>query len=309
MNNIFISTSTYAEYSQTPIDLLEQNQFFILRNNYGRKLKKDELLEMAHNSVGIIAGTEKYSIDILSKFPYLKVISRLGVGLDNIDMDAAIERDIKVYKTTTTPAPAVAELVLGLMIDLSRKISQSDHLLKNGIWKKQMGNQLWGKTVGIIGLGVIGKQLVKLLRGFEFNILAFDKHLDNSFAKNNNINYCSLEELLKNSNIVTIHLNLSKETKLLIDQEKIELMKPESILINTSRGEIIDEDSLYNALKNNHLSGAGLDVFEHEPYSGRLINLDNVTLTPHIGGYAKEIRKQMEIEAAENLIRGLNEKQ
>ena len=149
--------------------------------------------------------------------------------------------------------------------------------------------------------------MVQLAIGFRFRILAFDLQENELFAKENDVTYCNLETLLKSSDIITIHLNLTDKTKTLINQDKIKLMKPGTILINSSRGEIIDENALYEALKNNQLGGAGLDVFEHEPYTGPLTELTNVVLTPHIGAYAKEIRIKMEMEASENLIRGLNE--
>jgi D-3-phosphoglycerate dehydrogenase len=201
----------------------------------------------------------------------------------------------------------VVELVSGLMIDVSRKISQSNQLLKNGTWQKQMGNLMHGKTLGIIGLGTIGKTLVELVKGFNFNILAFDLKQDGQFAKEHGVNYCELDTLLSQSDIISIHLNLTDETNQLMNEKQISKMKKNSILINTSRGEIIDEKALYKALKDEKILGAGLDVFKDEPYSGSLTELNNVILTPHIGSYAKEIRIQMEIEAAENLIRGLNE--
>jgi D-3-phosphoglycerate dehydrogenase len=179
--------------------------------------------------------------------------------------------------------------------------------LKIGKWKKQMGSLLQGKTLGIIGLGSIGKVLVQLSSGFHFKILAFDQHEDELFAKENDVAYCDLETLLKNSDFVSIHLNLSDGVKYLINKDNIKLMKRSAILINTSRGEILDEKVLYDALISNHLAGAGLDVFEQEPYSGPLSELNNVILTPHIGSYAREIRIQMEKEATKNLIRGLNE--
>ena len=193
------------------------------------------------------------------------------------------------------------------MLDLARKISYQNNTLKSGKWKKQMGNLLYGKTLGIIGLGVIGKTLVKLVKGFNFNILAFDLYQDEQFAKDNSVNYCDLDTLLTQSDIVSIHLNLTDETNQLMNEAKISKMKPGSILINASRGEMIEEEALYIALKEKKIMGAGLDVFNNEPYSGPLTKLDNVILTPHIGSYAKELRIQMEIEATENLIRGLNE--
>ena len=307
MHNIFIATSTFGVYSNEPINKLEYVYKAILSNPLARKLSPDELIKYARNANGIIAGTELYTKEVLDELPNLKVISRLGVGMDNINQSAAKEKGVKIYKTQTTPALAVAELVLGLMLDLARKISHQNNLLKSGTWKKQMGNLLYRKTLGIIGLGVIGKTLVKLVKGLNFNILAFDLFQDEQFAKDHCVNYCDLDTLLSESDIISIHLNLTDETNQLMNAEQISKMKPESILINASRGEMINEEALYKALKEKKILGAGLDVFNKEPYSGPLTTLDNVGLTPHIGSYAKELRIQMEIEAVENLIRGLNE--
>jgi len=307
MLKIFIATTTFGQLSEEPLDLIRENGLGIIQNKTGKKIDEDEIIEMVGDAIGIIAGTETYSKSTLENLSNLKIISRLGVGMDNIDLGSAEKKDIKVYRTVTTPAPAVAELALGLMIDISRHISQTNHLLKSGSWEKKMGYLLQGKTLGIIGLGTIGKELVNVAKGFNLHIIAFDKYEDISFAKKHSITYCDLESLLNNSDIISIHLNLSDQTKRLIDKDKIKLMKPEAILINTSRGEIVDEKAIYDALKSNQIAGAGLDVFNQEPYFGPLTELDNVVLTPHIGAYARKIRIQMEIEAAENLIKGLNE--
>lgn len=304
---IFIATSTFGVQSDLPIKILKENKFDIYYNTLGKKLLSEQLIDFASDVNGVIAGTEVYTKEVLDELLHLNVISRLGVGMDNIDLDAAKQKGLKVYKTQTTPAPAVAELVLGFMLDLARKISYQNNTLKSGKWKKQMGNLLYGKTLGIIGLGVIGKTVVKLVKGFNFNIMAFDLYQDEQFAKNHGVNYCDLDTLLSESDIISIHLNLTDETNQLMNATQIRKMKPGSILINASRGEMIDEEALYTALKEKRILGAGLDVFNNEPYSGPLTKLDNVILTPHIGSYAKELRIQMEIDAVENLIRGINE--
>ena len=260
---------------------------------------------MAYNADGIIAGTEAYSEDVINKLPNLKVISRLGVGLDNIDLKIADEKGIKVF-ITNSPAPAVAELILGLMLDVTRLISYHNQNLKEGKWEKKMGELLQGKTLGIIGLGTIGKALTRLVQGFDFKVLAYDQFKDEEFQKEYSVQYSTLVKLLKESDIVSLNINLSDQTRNLINKTRLKLMKPDSILVNTSRGEIVDEVALYNALKNGKLAGAALDVFQQEPYSGPLTELKNVVLTPHIGSYAKEIRVKMEIEAAQNLIKGLS---
>ena len=303
---VFISTTSFSQFSKKPIELLESEGLAVNLNDKGRKLSESEIAETSMAYDCIIAGTEPYTKKVLNQLPNLKIISRLGVGMDNIDLDDATKKGIKIYKTKTTPAPAVAELTLGLMLDVVRKITVHHQNLISGIWQKQMGNLLKGKTLGIIGLGTIGKTLVKLVKGFNFNILAFDLFYDNKFAEEHKVNYCDIDTLLSQSDIVSIHLNLTADTKGIMNKERLNKMKLESILINTSRGGIIDEEALYKALKEKNILGAGLDVFNEEPYSGLLTELDNVVLTPHIGAYAKELRVKMEIEAVENLIKGLN---
>ena len=308
MHKVLIATTSFSLYNDQPMELLAKNKFDIIKNEWGQKLSASQLVDLCRNCNAVIAGTELYTKEVLEQLANLKVISRLGVGMDNIDLEFAKEKGIKVFKTKTTPAPAVAELVLGLMLDLARKISYQNNILKSNTWKKEMGNLLKGKTLGIIGLGAIGKTLVKLVKGFDFNVLAFDLYNDEQFEKKYGVNYCDLDMLLSESDIISIHLNLTDETNQLMNAEQISKMKPGCILINASRGEIIDETALYNALKNDKILGAGLDVFNNEPYDGPLAKLKNVVLVPHIGSYAKELRIQMEIEAVENLIRGLNEK-
>ena len=193
------------------------------------------------------------------------------------------------------------------MLDLGRKISYQNNALKSGIWNKEMGTLFYGKTLGIIGLGTIGKTLVKLVEGFNFNIMAFDLNKDEQFSKKYDVTYCDLDTLLSQSDVISVHINLTNETNQLLNSSKIIKMKSDCILINTSRGQIIDENALLKALQEKKILGAGLDVYNQEPYRGPLTELDNVILTPHIGSYAKELRIQMEIEAAKNLIRGLNE--
>lgn len=307
IDNIFIATSTFSAHSKVPLAMLDREKRGIIINPLSRKLSPNELIKYASDSTGIVAGTELYSRDVLSQLPNLKVISRLGIGMDNVDLEATKERNIQVFKTKTTPAPAVAELVIGLMIDVARKITIQHQKITNGNWEKEMGVLMQGKTLGIVGLGSIGKTLVKLVKGFNLKILAFDLFHDDKFAKEHKVNYCDIDTLLIKSDIVSIHLNLSDETKKFMNEDQFYKMKPESILINTSRGEIIDEDALFTALKEKKILGAGLDVFNNEPYFGSLKKLDNAVLTPHIGAYAKELRINMEIEAVNNLIRGLNE--
>ena len=308
MKNIFITTTTFCQFSKEPMRLLSEKNFEIIFNENNRKLRYSKLKNDIYRFDGVIAGTEKYDRHVLDAAENLKVISRVGVGLDNIDLDYASEKGIKVFKTQTSPAIAVAELALGLILDLMRKIIEQSNNLNNGVWKKQMGSLVSGKTLGIIGLGTIGKKLVEITKGLQLKYLAFDHIKDELFAKENNVEYWDLSYLLENADIISVHLNMTKENENLINMSKLKKMKPSSIIINTSRGEIINEHDLEIAVKDGVIAGAGLDVFQEEPYNGPLTNYENVILSPHIGSYAQEIRMAMELEAVNNLIEGLNTK-
>ena len=305
MKRIFIATTSFARHSDKALELLRNNECDISMNQSGRKLRNNEIGKHINRCDGVIAGTEEYSKTILDKITNLKVISRLGVGVDNIDLDYTEQKNIKVYKTESNPALAVSELTLGFILDLLREVSLHNSLMKRGIWRKTIGSLFSGKTLGIIGLGNIGRELIKLTMGFDLNYLAHDLNEDKKLVERYCVKYCDLDELLVQSDIVSVHLNLTNDTKNMINYKRLRKMKPEAILINTSRSEVINEQDLIKALDNHIISGVGVDVFHQEPYTGPLLKYDNVICTPHTGAYAREIRIKMEIEAAENLIKGL----
>ena len=301
---LFIATTSFGKVSKDPIAMLDKSGFSYEFNNLGKKLSTQHVRDIISSFDGVIAGTEEYSKETLSYLPRLKVISRLGVGTDNIDLESAESARIIVKKCQTTPSLAVAELTLAMFINISRNLAIMNQNMQNQKWEKLMGRLVSNKTLGIIGLGTIGKKLVEITQGFNLEYLAFDLHQDREFSEQYNIKYLGLEELLKKSNLISIHLNSSPSNYKMINYEKFKLMKNKPILINTSRGEVIDENDLLKALDEDLLFGVGLDVFEKEPYDGSIVDYGNVFTTPHIGSYAAEIRNQMEIEAVENLIIG-----
>lgn len=306
---ILITTSSFGKYDETPLKELQSEGYEIVMNHFGHTLSKEEALTLYTPDIdGVVAGTEGISREIISRAENLKVISRCGIGLDNVDMAAAKSRNIKIFNTPVPVVDAVAELAVGLILCSLRGIAAADSNVRRNIWKKPMGVILKGKTLGIIGLGNIGRKLVELLSGFSLAILAYDKQKDKDFAEKFGVTYTDLDSLLSKSDIISVHLPLTKNTKNLLTFEKLSIMNPAAFLINTSRASIIDEEGLVKALEQKKIAGAALDVFEKEPYSGPLTKLDNVVLTPHIGSYAKEARIRMEIEAAKNLITGLTEK-
>ena len=302
---VLISTSSFAEYDEKPIDLLKKAGFEVKLNPFSRKLTEAEARELYSDVDFIIAGTEPITRSVLESSKGIKVISRCGTGLDNVDLNASKELGVEVFNTPYGPTLAVAELTIGLIINILRKINQMDKELHKGFWQKRMGSLLQGKNVGIIGFGKIGQKVAELLLSFGVNIGYYDV---NDITHSLNCKPFDLESLLSWSNIISIHSSTSSPSKTVIGEREFKLIQEGAYLINLSRGGIIDEDVLYGSLKNRYLSGAALDVFDNEPYTGNLAELDNVILTPHIGSYAKEARVKMEIDAVENLLLFVNRK-
>jgi len=299
---ICISTTSFGEYDKSYLKLCESKGYELILNPYGRKVKPEELIGLAKEAVGLIAGTESITEEVLTKLTNLKVISRCGVGMETVDLDAAKRLGIKVFNTPDAPTLAVAELTVGLILSLLRKISLTGMAVKNGKWQKLMGNLLSGKRVGIIGFGRIGKKVAELLNCFDCEILFTDPLVIESKGSFKSV---PIEKLLKDSDIVSIHVSANDK---ILGLKELKMMKRGAWLINTSRGEVVDEGALYEVLKGGHLSGAALDVFAQEPYAGALLKLDNVILTPHVGSYAKESRVEMERQSVENLLKGLEAK-
>lgn len=305
VRKVVISTSSFGKFDARPLDMLKDAGVEVTLNPYGRKLSGEEVLKLAAQAEGLIAGTEPLDASVLRKMKNLKVISRCGVGIENVDIDAAGKMGIKVFNTPQAPVEAVAELTIGLILSLLRRIPFSDRMIREGLWEKSMGNLMNGKQIGLVGFGRIGRRTAELARAFGAEIAFFDKeeNAECLIATRR----MDLPELLKWADIVSIHLPLTEETRSMIGIRELSLMKEGAFLVNISRGDIVDEEALYDTLTSGKIRGAALDVFKNEPYEGRFRELDNVVLTPHIGSYAKEARIEMEIEAAKNLLQGLGE--
>ena len=302
---VLISSKTFGKQDKAAIEILKRAGYTPVLNPYDRKLEFDEFADLIEDAVGLIAGTEKITEDLLQKAKALKVISRYGTGLDNIDLEAAKRRRIIVCNTPDAPTQAVAELTLALILNLYRRIGEVDRNLRSDKWSPLLGKLLFGKTLGIIGLGRIGKALVKLVQPFELKIIIHEPYPDSEFISSHGIELASLEKVLAESDIVTLHTPLTEETYHLIGKGELALMKPEAAILNTARGSLIDEEALIETLEKGTIGGAALDVFDDEPYHGKLKNFDNVILTPHIGTYTVETRIRMEREAVENLLNAL----
>jgi len=306
---VLISDETFGKIDSRAIKMLSDAGLDPIQNTEGKKFTEDELIESLEGVIGIITGAaEPITRKVIEDAKSLKVISRYGTGLDNIDLKAAEEFDITVCRTPDAPTQAVAELTLALILNLSRKINAMDNVVRSGKWTPNIGNLLSGKTVGIVGLGRIGKTVVKLVEPFSVKILAHEPCPDDKFVSQYEVELVTLERLLTESDIVSLHLPLTSETQGIIGREEFSKMKKNTLFINTARGRLVDEQALINALEKRVIAGAALDVFETEPYDGKLKEFENVLLTPHIGTFTVETRKKMEIQTVENLINALEEK-
>lgn len=275
----------------------------VIINEPQRRFTQDELIEFLSKCDIAIIGLDKITEEVLSSVPNLKAISKYGVGLDNIDFEACKKHGVEVLHTQGVNKRSVAELALGCMLSLSRNIYVTSNDLKNGNWNKSGGTQISGKTVGIIGVGHIGKDVVELLKPFGCKILVNDIIDQSEYYKANNLIETTKDDIYKNADIITIHTPLTSELKYLINKETLSQMKSNAIVINTARGGLVNQDDLKWALQNNIIAGAAIDAYEVEPPEDKeLISLPNLINTPHIGGNASEAVKSMGLAAIYNAV-------
>ena len=279
----------------------------VLQITYEPEITPEQIEEKIGNfEVVIVRSRTKITKDMIAKAEKCKIIARVGVGLDNIDQVSAKEKNIRVINAVEGAMNAVAELVIGLMLSLAREIPRADREVRNGNWikKELMGTELRGKYLGIVGLGNIGKRLGRLAKALNMNIIGYDVvPIDEEFSKEVGLMKADLGTLLASSDYVSLHVPLLDSTKHLINAEKMSTMKNTSRIINTSRGGVIDEDALYEYLKDEKLGGAALDVFEVEPAtSNKLTSLPNFISTPHMGAQTKEAQSLAANVIAEKII-------
>ena len=270
------------------------------------EITPEELADTIHEYGGIIVRSRtKLTKDIIEKADNLRIIARAGVGVDNIDIDAATEKGIMVVNSPESTSVTVAEHTMGLILSMARKISIADKSVKEGKWEKKkfMGVELRDKTLGVIGMGRIGSQVVNRCKAFGMDAMAYDPYLPEEVAKQMGVDLTDLDTVLKNADFITIHVPLTPETEHSISTEQFETMKDTAYIVNCARGGVIDEDALYEALANNKIGGAALDVYEDEPpKESKLFELDNIVLTPHIAASTKEAQRDAAIIVADEII-------
>jgi len=306
---VLITTVPFGLKDRYPLDLLEERGVTYTINPLGKKLTEDELIGLVGDCEVIVAGTEPITKRVLEAATNLKLISRVGIGLDSVDLLTAKERNIAVSYTPDAPAPAVAELTIGLMYSLQRHIHESNVQLHNKKWHRYFGKRLTNCTIGLIGMGRIGSMVQQHLQALGCtNILCNDinPQVINDSQNNTGRRFVEKTEIFSESDIISLHVPLTSVTKNMVTTKELGSMREGSFIINSSRGGVINETDLFGALKKRDIEGAAIDVFEDEPYSGNLSELDNCLLTAHMGSMSVDCRTRMEIEATEEAVRFLS---
>ena len=309
MPKILITTVPFGDKNRLPLDLLEKNNIEYLINPLNKKLTEDELVDMVTDFDVIVAGTEPITKKVMDAATNLKMISRVGIGLDSVDLLEAEKRGIIVSYTPDAPAPAVAELTIGLMLTLLRSVHISNMEMHNGKWHRFFGKRLSEITIGVIGVGRIGSGVLQHLKGFGSpRILVNDIDINRKNDIEADVLWVDKEKIYRDADVITIHTPLTVQTKNMIKKDQLLGMKEDAIIINTARGGIINEEDLYEVMMTGHLSGAAIDVFEFEPYGGKLRDIQRCILTAHMGSMSVDCRARMEIEATEEAVRFLTNK-
>jgi D-3-phosphoglycerate dehydrogenase len=301
---VLVSTFPFGQLDFTPIRLLESANLEFVINPIGRKLKESELEELISDFDILIAGTEVISAKVISHAKHLKLIARVGIGLDNVDLLTAKKNGIIVTYTPDAPAKAVSDLTIGLMISLLRQIHISNVKMHEGNWYRFFGRRVGEVTIGLIGMGRIGLGVMSRLQGFGCKkILVHDIKPNHALENAFDFEWTDLDRIYKESDVISLHVPLTKLTKGMIGKSELLKMKSDAFIINTSRGGIINESDLFQVLKSGHLGGAAIDVFEQEPYMGELKNIQNCILTSHMGSMSIDCRSRMETEATQEVLR------
>lgn len=302
MSKILITSRSFGRVTSEPVNLLKEND--IEFDFMGEPYEEGKFINLLQGCDALIIGSHELTEQAIKEAKNLKLVCKHGAGLDNIDLDLAKEYDIKVTNVPGINSEAVADLTMGLMIDVARKILYAAAVVKEEKWEKVIGEDVCNKTLGLIGFGAIGKSVARRARGFGMKIYVNDpfvKKLPEEFSETT---LAPLKEVIKKADFLSIHVPLTKDTYNLITADEMKLMKKGSYIINTSRGGIVNEEALYKYIDNGHIKGAGLDVTEKEPpFGSPLLSLDNVTILPHIGMYSVEAIGSVGLVCAQNVVK------
>lgn len=301
---VLVTPTSYASHDESLRTTLEEKVGEVVYNKTGKPLSSAQLQDLLVGADGMIAGLDEIDAAALAVASDLKVVARYGVGYNNVDLEAARRRQVTITNTPGANARSVAELTITLILSLLRPVLPAVKGIRAGAWPRFKGFSLEGRVVGLIGLGAIGKETARKLAGFDCEILAYDLFQDEAFALEHQVRFMSLEELLAKADIVSLHLPGIPETVGLVDEKFLEQMKEGSWLVNTARGELVDEDALVRALQSGKLRGAALDVFQQEPpgEDNLLIQMEQVIATPHMGAHSDSATNAMGRMALEECL-------
>ena len=292
---VLVTPTSFAKYDKSLKNFLEEQVGEVVYNTTGKPLKESDLIGMISSFDGMIAGLDEITAKVIKEAKNLKVIARYGVGVDRVDLEEAKKSGIYVTNTPSANSISVAELSVGLAIAAARNIVIADTKTKSGQWPRLSGVSLFGKTFGIIGFGNIGKEVARILSSFQMKILAYDIFFDKEFALKFNVMYSEIDDLFKESDFISLHTPVTPQTKNIINRNNINKMKDGVILINTARGELVDEDALYEGIINGKIKAAALDAFKMEPpgLENKLLQLEQVIATPHMGAATDNASNEM----------------
>ncbi|MBZ4654187.1 MAG: phosphoglycerate dehydrogenase [Bacillota bacterium] len=307
---VLVTALSFGKHSDEPLRILQDAGLEVHKNPLGRPMTEEELCQYIPDYDGLLVGVDPVTTKVLEKGKKLKVVAKHGVGVDNIPLERARELGIKVTNCPDSNSEAVADLTFALMLAVARKIPLADKSTKEGQWLRLTGPELYGKTLGLLGFGAIGRRVALRAKGFSMEVLAYDKYPDEKFARENGVILTGLSEAIEKADFLSLHLPLTPETRNIINKTTLGEMKQGAFLINTARGELINEEDLLLALEEGRLAGAALDAFSPEPpdKNNPLLKLNNVVVSPHIGAYSYEANKRMGMAAAQNLVDALQGK-
>lgn len=300
---VLITSRSFGSVGNEPLNILREHGIEAHFTKGSGLLSEDEFIKALSGFRTLIVGNDKVTAKVLSHSPDLAMICKHGTGVDNIDIKAAQANNVAVTNVPATNADAVADLTFGLMLDVARRISYAAETVKQGKWSKITGVDVCGKSLGLIGLGAIGKRVAKRALGFDMRVIAFDPMIEKA-PDGMPIEILSFEEVLKQCDFLSLHVPLNDKTKNLISYKEMAMMKKGSFIINAARGGVLDEQALYENLVSGHIKGAGLDVTENEPPVGSpLLSLDNVTIIPHMASHSIEAINAVSVACAKNVVR------
>ena len=298
---VYIALQQFCEHDERPKTLLEDAGFRLRQNTLGRRLRREEMRDALEGADAVLAGVEPYDAELLHALPRLRCISRCGVGVDSIDLEAARQRGIQVYRTADEVVEPVAQMTVAMILALARNLPQYAHDARRGCWQKRTGFLLSEWTVGLVGFGRIGRRVERLLRIFGPRIVMTDPNvapadLPEGVARR------ELPELLAESDLVSLHADRRPEAEPLLGAAELAMMKSGGFLVNTARGRLVNESAIVDALESGRLAGAAFDVFDAEPYTGKLMAMPQVLCTPHVSTLTRASRAAMELRAAQQVV-------